>query len=44
MPETIIHKFQQQYGAKAGKKIFYKTANKQHRSPETFKKKRGTKR
>lgn len=40
MPETIIHKFQGQYGKKRGKAIFYATANKQGRSKETFRKKK----
>lgn len=38
MPEHIIKKFQKQYGKKKGKQIFYATAAKQKRNPETFKK------
>jgi hypothetical protein len=34
----VIKKFQDQYGAEEGKKIYYATANKQDRDPETFKK------
>lgn len=40
MPEKIIKKFQKRYGKKKGKSVYYATAAKQHRSPETFKKKR----
>ena len=40
MPEKIIKKFQKKYGKKKGKKIFYATAKKQGRNPETFKKKK----
>lgn len=39
MPQAIIREFQKQYGKKKGKSIFYATANKQGRSPETFEKK-----
>lgn len=35
----IIKKFQDQYGAEKGKKVYYATANAQGRDPETFKKK-----
>ena len=38
MPKTIIDEFEKQYG-KGGKKVYYATANKQNRDPETFKKK-----
>jgi hypothetical protein len=38
MPEEIIKKFQDQYGKEKGKQIYYATANKQDRNPETFKK------
>ena len=38
MPTAIIKKFQEKYGAKKGKKVFYATANKQRRDSETFKK------
>ncbi len=38
MPKEIISKFQKQYGKKKGKQIYYATANKQGRNPETFKK------
>ena len=34
-------KFQSQYGKKRGKQIYYATANKQDRSPETFEKNEG---
>lgn len=34
----IIKKFQDQYGSEKGKEIYYATANKQNRDPETFKK------
>jgi hypothetical protein len=37
--KDIIKKFQQQYGKKKGEKIYYATANKQDRNPETFKQK-----
>lgn len=36
MPEKIIKKFQDEYGKKKGKSVFYATANKQKRDPETF--------
>lgn len=39
MPEKIIKNFQKKYGKKKGKEIYYKTANKQGRDPETFEKK-----
>jgi hypothetical protein len=32
--------FQKQYGKKKGKSVYYATANKQKRNPETFKLKR----
>lgn len=38
MPKDIIKKFQDQYGKEAGKKVYYATANKQDRDPETFEK------
>jgi hypothetical protein len=38
MPQDIINKFKDEYGDKAGEKIFYATANKQGRDKETFKK------
>lgn len=38
MPKDIIKKFQKQYGKEKGKKIYYATANKQGRDPETFQK------
>jgi hypothetical protein len=37
MPEEIINKFKKEYGPE-GEKIYYATANKQGRDPETFKK------
>lgn len=40
MPDEIIKQFEKQYGTKKGKKVFYATANKQKRNPETFKPKR----
>ncbi len=40
MPAKIISKFQKEYGKKAGKRIYFATANKMKRDPETFKKKR----
>jgi hypothetical protein len=40
MPKKIIAEFQKQYGNKMGKSIFYATANKQNRSPETFEKRK----
>jgi hypothetical protein len=40
MPKDIIKEFMKEYGAKKGKRVFYATANKQHRNPETFKKRR----
>lgn len=43
MPEKIIKKFKKKYGSKRGKQIYYATANKQKRNPETFRKKRGKK-
>lgn len=39
MPKRIVAKFQKEYGAKKGRSVFYATANKQRRNPETFKKK-----
>jgi hypothetical protein len=36
MPQKIISKFQKKYGKKKGKNIYYATANKQGRDPETF--------
>jgi hypothetical protein len=39
MPKEIIKKFEKQYGKKKGKGIFYATANKEGRNPETFEKK-----
>ena len=39
MPEKIIKKFQDEYGGKKGKEVYYATANKQDRNPETFEKK-----
>lgn len=38
MPKDIIKKFQDQYGEKKGKEVYYATANKQGRNPETFEK------
>jgi len=38
MPQKIINKFQKKYGKKKGKQIFFATAAKQNRDPETFKK------
>ena len=40
MPAKIIRKFQKEYGKKEGKSLYYATANKQHRNPETFKRKK----
>lgn len=37
MPKEIIEKFQKKYGEKKGKEIYYATANKENRNPETFK-------
>jgi hypothetical protein len=37
MPTAIIREFQKEYGKKHGKEVFYATANKQGRDPETFK-------
>lgn len=39
MPKEIIKKFQDKYGKKKGKEVYYATANKQDRNPETFEKK-----
>ena len=36
--KEVMGKFQSQYGKKRGKQIYYATANKQDRSPETFEK------
>lgn len=36
MPADIIKKFEKQYGKKKGKSIYYATAKKHHRNPETF--------
>ena len=41
MPKEIIEKFQKEYGKKKGKSIFYATANKEGRDPETFRKGKG---
>lgn len=35
--QAVMNKFQDQYGEKKGKEIYYATANKQDRNPETFK-------
>jgi len=43
MPQDIIDEFQEQYGEEKGKRVFYATANKQNRDPETFKKKKDKK-
>ena len=40
MPEDIIREFQKKYGDKKGKEVYYATANKQGRDPETFEKKK----
>lgn len=40
MPKEIISKFQKKYGKKKGKSVYYATANKEGRDPETFKKKK----
>jgi hypothetical protein len=37
--QKILKKFQQEYGAKKGKAVYYATANKQGRSERSFKKK-----
>lgn len=34
----VLNKFKDQYGDKAGEKVYYATANKQDRDPETFEK------
>jgi len=39
--KEIMSRFQKQYGNKRGKEIYYATANKQERNPETFEKKEG---
>lgn len=39
--KEVMGKFQSQYGKKRGKQIYYATANKQDRSPETFEKNEG---
>jgi hypothetical protein len=38
MPQKIIKNFQDKYGKEKGKQIYYATANKQNRDPETFEK------
>lgn len=38
--KPAMDSFQKQYGKKKGKSVYYATANKQKRSPETFKLKR----
>jgi len=38
MPKNIIKKFEKEYGKDKGKSIYYATANKLKRNPETFKK------
>ncbi len=38
MPKEIIRKFEKEYGKKHGKEVFYATANKEGRDPETFRK------
>jgi hypothetical protein len=38
--KPAMKSFQKQYGKKKGKSVYYATANKQKRSPETFKLKR----
>ena len=35
----VMESMQDEYGKKKGKEVYYATANKQNRSPETFKKK-----
>ncbi len=37
MPKALIAKFKKKYGKKKGVQVFYATAAKQHRNPETFK-------
>jgi hypothetical protein len=39
--KEVMSRFQNQYGKKRGKQIYYATANKQERSPETFEKNEG---
>lgn len=39
--KEVMGRFQSQYGKKRGKQIYYATANKQDRSPETFEKNEG---
>jgi hypothetical protein len=39
--KEVMGRFHDQYGKKRGKQIYYATANKQDRSPETFEKKEG---
>jgi hypothetical protein len=36
MPKSIIRKFQKEYGKQHGKEVYYATANKEGRDPETF--------
>lgn len=43
MPEKIKKEFEKQYGKEQGERIFYATAAKQNRDPETFEKKDGKK-
>lgn len=38
--KEVVDKFKKQYGDKTGEKIYYATANKQGRSPETFRTKK----
>jgi hypothetical protein len=38
--KPAMSSFQKQYGKKKGKSVYYATANKQKRNPETFKLKR----
>jgi hypothetical protein len=38
MPTAIIGKFQKEYGKKRGKEVFYATAKKEGRDPESFRK------
>jgi hypothetical protein len=42
MPTSIIRKFQKEYGNKHGKEVYYATASKEGRDPETFHKGRKT--
>ena len=41
--KEVLDSMKETYGAEKGERVFYATANKEHRYPETWKKKPGPK-